>query len=536
MDSKFLHHEECPKCGSRNNVAVYSNGGRHCFSADCDYHVNGETGEETQVSTPSNLNMGGVVAEITDRRLSAKTVKHYQVTVEYDANGKIARHYYPYYDVDTGELVAAKSRVVKTKDFLSSGTMSNVGLFGQKQCRGRGKYITITEGELDAMSVYEMFGQKYDVVSLRAGAGGAAKEIKQNLEWLEGYDNVVLCFDQDKAGELAVEQIKDLFSPNKLKMCSLPLKDASEMLMANRVQEFTQVWWDAKVYRPDGIIAGADTWEALVNKRQVQSIPYPWDGLNEITRGHRPYELVTITSGSGMGKSQFIRELEYDLLQRTDANIGVLALEEDVATTALGIMSVASSRRLHLEEDSPVDELRPHWEATMGSGRYYLFDHWGSTSADELLSRVRHMAKACDCRYVILDHLSIVVSSQENGDERKAIDEIMTKLRTLVAETGITLFLVSHLRRSSGTAHEDGGRISLQDLRGSQSIAQLSDIVIGMERDQQHQDEDIRNTTTVRILKNRYSGETGPACWLRYDKFTGRIHECANPNPPETEF
>ena len=148
------------------------------------------------------------------------------------------------------------------------------------------------------MSVYEMFGQKYDVVSLRSGAGSAAKEIKQNLEWLEGYDNVVLCFDQDKAGELAVEQIKDLFSPNKLKICNLPLKDASEMLMANRVQEFTQHWWDAKVYRPDGIIAGADTWEALVNKRQVQSIPYPWDGLNEITRGHRPYELVTSTSGS----------------------------------------------------------------------------------------------------------------------------------------------------------------------------------------------------------------------------------------------
>jgi twinkle protein len=480
--------------------------------------------------------MGGVVAEITDRRLSAKTTRHYQVTVEYDANGKIARHYYPYYDVDTGELIAAKSRVVKTKDFLSSGTMANAGLFGQKQCRGRGKYVTVTEGELDAMAVYEMFGQKYDVVSLRSGASSASKEIKSQLEWLEGYDNVVICFDQDKAGELAVEQIKDLFSPNKLKICKLPLKDASEMLMANRVQEFTQSWWDSPVYRPDGIIAGNETWEKLVAKRQVKSIPYPWDGLNEITRGHRPYELVTITSGSGMGKSQFIRELEYDLLQRTSSNIGVLALEEDVATTALGIMSVASSRRLHLEEDSPVDDLRPHWESTMGSGRYYLFDHWGSASADELLSRVRHMAKACDCKYIILDHLSIVVSSQENGDERKAIDEIMTKLRTLVAETGITLFLVSHLRRSSGTAHEDGGRISLQDLRGSQSIAQLSDIVIGMERDQQHEDEDIRNTTTVRILKNRYSGETGPACWLRYDKFTGRIHECANPTPPETEF
>jgi len=536
VSSGYQHKEPCPKCGSRDNVAVYSNGGRHCFTPGCGYHVFGETGEERQVTTSSTLNTGGVVASIFDRKLSLDTVKKYQVSVDYAPDGKIAKHYYPYHDVDTGEMVGSKCRIVNTKDFLCSGTMANVGLFGQKHCRGQGKYITITEGEVDAMSVYEMFGQKWDVVSLRSGAASAAKEIKEQLEWLEGYDNVVICFDQDKAGELATDQIKDLFSPNKLKICKLPLKDASEMLMANRVQEFTRAWWDSKVYRPDGIIAGADTWEALVNKRQVQSVPYPWEGLNDVTRGHRPYELVTITSGSGMGKSQFIRELEYDLLQRTDANIGVLALEEDVATTALGIMSVASSRRLHLEEDTPVDELRPHWEATMGSGRYYLFDHWGSTSADELLSRVRHMAKACDCRYIVLDHLSIVVSSQENGDERKAIDEIMTKLRTLVAETGITLFLVSHLRRGSGTAHEDGGRISLQDLRGSQSIAQLSDIVIGMERNQQAEDPAVRNTTSVRVLKNRYAGETGPACWLRYDRFTGRIHECANPNPRETEF
>ena len=230
------------------------------------------------MSTPSTLHMGGVVAEITDRRLSAKTVSKYQVTVDYAPDGTIARHYYPYYDVDTGELVAAKSRLVKNKDFLSSGNMTNVGLFGQKQCRGKGKYVTITEGELDAMSVYEMFGQKYDVVSLRSGASSAAKEIKQNLEWLEGYENVVVCFDQDKPGEIALEQIKDLFSPNKLKICTLPLKDASEMLMANRVQEFTQAWWDAKVYRPDGIIAGADTWEALVNKKtsEEHTVPVGW--------------------------------------------------------------------------------------------------------------------------------------------------------------------------------------------------------------------------------------------------------------------
>lgn len=529
--SKFLRHESCPECGSSDALAIYDNGGKHCFGSGCDYHVfgDGETPMTTQeLPKAKPLNMGGVVAAIPQRRLSQETCGRFGVTVEYSSTGEIQKHFYPYYNTESGEICAAKVRDVKTKGFHATGDMSGAGFFGQQQCSGN-KYITITEGELDALSVYEMFNKQYDVVSLRSGASNAAKEIKEQLEWLESYENIVICFDNDKAGDAALEQVKDLFSPNKLKICKLPVKDASDMLIANRVKDFTQLWWNAKVYRPDGIVAGTETWDKLVEKRQVKSIPYPWEGLNHITRGHRPYELVTITSGSGMGKSQFIREIEYDLLRRCEGNIGVLALEEDLARTSLGIMSVAANRPLHLEEDTPVDELRPFWEATLGTGRYYLFDHWGSTSADNLLSRVRYMAKALDCRYVVLDHLSIVVSSQESGDERKAIDEIMTKLRTLVAETGISLFLVSHLRRSQGKAHEDGAQISLGELRGSQAIAQLSDIVIGMERDQQNANEDIRNTTTVRVLKNRYTGETGPACWLQYDRGTGRMKEVANP-------
>lgn len=540
-DDSFSHHEPCPECGSSDALAVYRNGGRHCFAAGCTYHSNGGKLEDIKQPTekPSgSVVMNGIVAAIPDRKISQKTCQHYQVTVEYDSEGKIEKHYYPYYNIETGELCASKIRTVKTKSFLSSGSPKNTGLFGREACRGTGKFVTVTEGELDAMSAYEMFGHKFDVVSVKS-ATTAAREIKENLEWLEGYDTVVLCFDNDKAGKLAVDECKDLFSPNKLKIVNLPKKDASEMLVAGEGAKFVQCWWDAKTYRPDGIVAGEETWESLVNKRKVKSVPYPWEGLNEITKGHRPYELVTITSGSGMGKSQFIRELEYDLLQRTEANIGVLALEEDVPRTTLGIMSVAANRPLHLEEDTPVDELRPFWEQTLGTGRYYLFDHWGSTSADNLLSRVRYMAKALDCRYIILDHLSIVVSSQENGDERKAIDEIMTRLRTLVAETGVGLFLVSHLKRVTGKAHEDGGTISLQDLRGSQTIAQLSDIVIGMERNQQHEDIEVRNTTCVRVLKNRYTGQTGPACWLRYDVDTGRMTEVPPPDKDdggESEF
>ena len=425
---------------------------------------------------------------------------------------------------------------MQNKNFFATGTLQGTGLFGQQTCRGKGKYITITEGELDALSVSEIFENKWDVVSLRSGASAAAKEIKEQLEWLEGYENVVLCFDGDKAGQAAIDEVKDVFSTGKLKICKLPLKDASEMLQSGKVREFVSAWWDAKPYQPDGIVSGNDTWEAITGKMKVKSIAYPWQGLNDMTKGFRPYELVTITSGSGMGKSQMVRELEYYFLNATEDNIGILALEEDVARTALGIMSVAADCPLHLEEDLDEQLAFPYWEETLGTGRYYLFDHWGSTSEDNLLARVRYMAKALDCKWIVLDHLSIVVSAQDNGDERKAIDGIMTKLRALVQETGVGLFLVSHLRRTQGKPHEDGGRISLGELRGSQAIAQLSDMVIGLERNQQHEDPEIRNTTTVRILKNRYAGLTGAACWLKYDNFTGRMSETSKPKEHDNDL
>ncbi len=132
---------------------------------------------------------------------------------------------------------------------------------------------------------------------------------------------------------------------------------------------------------------------------------------------------------------------------------------------------------------------------------------------------------ALGCKYIFLDHISILVSDQANGDERRALDEIATKLRTKVQEHSITLFIVSHLRRTNTKPHEEGGQTSLADIRGTAAIGQLSDLVIGLERNGQAEDEIERNTTTLRILKNRFSGVSGEACKLFYNRETGRLTE-----------
>ena len=533
-ESTFVQHESCPACGSSDNLARYSDGHAVCFSGGCSHYERGD-GTVTKIHTrpARSLEMTGVVAAITDRRINQETAKRYGVTVEYGADGTISKHHYPYYDKDTGDATGTKVRIVESKSFYATGEFSNAGLFGQKAFKSGGKYITVTEGEADAMAVNEMFDGKWPAVSIRSGAAGAAKDIKANLEWLETFENVVICFDNDKAGTEAAKAVLNLFTPNKAKNVTLPMKDAGEMLKARKVADFVREWWNAKAFRPDGIVSGLDTWDMLQEQKDIKSIPYPWDCLNAYTYGFRPKELVTITSGSGMGKSQIMRELEHYLLKNTEDNIGILALEEDIPKTTLGIMSIEANKLLHIPEvraKVTPEEERGYWEQTFGLGRLQLLDHFGSTSEDDLLGRIRYMAKGLDCNWIILDHLSIVVSDQSNGDERKAIDSIMTNLRKIVQETGIGLFLVSHLRRPSGQkAHEDGGKISLGELRGSAAIAQLSDMVIGLERDQQHADATIRNTTTVRVLKNRFAGLTGPACYLYYDNESGRMLETSCP-------
>jgi twinkle protein len=190
---------------------------------------------------------------------------------------------------------------------------------------------------------------------------------------------------------------------------------------------------------------------------------------------------------------------------------------------------------LHLPDTVVSDvQRRDAFDSTLGTGRLYLLDHFGSTSVENIINRVRYMAKAVNCKYIFVDHISIIVSAQENGDERKAIDEIMTKLRMLVQETNIGLVVVSHLKRPSDKGHEEGAVTSLAQLRGSGSIAQLSDMVIGLERNGQADDIIIRNTTKVRVLKNRFSGITGPAGNLLYNKETGRMFEIED--QPEGEL
>jgi twinkle protein len=526
------YHVPCSLCNSSDAVSVNEDGSAKCFSCGA-FFPDYETPEKVKEQVEDNTFLSsytGDYADLTDRGISKKTAKVFGVRCATNNSGDVKEHIYPFYNGD--EIVGTKTRYVADKRFSFSGTFDNTGLFGEQLFRNKGgKYLTITEGECDAMATYQMFDGKYPVVSLKRGASGAVKDIRESIEFVESFQHVVLCFDNDKQGKEAAKLVARIIKPGKVKIMTLPngYKDANDMLAQGKFTTFTQAFWEAKQYTPSGIIELSSRKGDWLHREVKPSIPYPWEGLNSKLYGLRKGELVTFTGGTGLGKSSVTRELEHWIIKNTKDNVGIIALEENWQRTADGIVSIEANDRIYLNEkrrNYSKEDLENMFDKVIEKDRVFIHAHLGANDIDDVFAKLRYIIVGCECQWVIVDHLHMLVNVLTEGDERRGIDTLMNKLRSLVEETGVGMLLVSHLRRAAGDkGHEQGIEVSLSHLKGSQGIAQLSDCVIALERNQQAKDKDEANTTRLRVLKSRYTGDTGLACSLMYDTETGRLHE-----------
>ena len=534
-------HLPCPECGGKDPVGLNEDGSAYCFS--CTKRIpNYETftgtsiapaAPVTEIQTYRNnaaLDSTGSFNALTDRKISLETAKKYGVKSTINtASGQVLTHSYPYYNLN--EVGGYKVRNTEDKMFSWRGSSQGTGLFGQQLFRDGGKYITITEGECDAMAAYELLGSKWPVVSLKNGAGGAVKDVKESIEFLEKYENIIISFDNDQPGRDAAIKVARILSPGKVKILNLPegVKDANDILKVGYHKDYVSAWWEAKTYTPSGVLNAADLYDKYVNREVKQAIPYPWEGLNKKLYGLRRGELVTLTGGTGLGKSSITRELEHWMITNTTDNVGIVALEEDYLRTMDCLLSIEASARLYINEirdDYPKDKMKAMHDKLFKDDRVWIHSHFGATDVEEIFSKLRFMIVGCDCKWVVVDHLHMLLSASADGDERRTLDNIMHRLRCIVEETGAGMILVSHLKRVEGNqGHENGVTVGLNHLRGSQSIAQLSDCVIALERNQQSDDEQEANTTHMRVLKSRYTGDVGMATHLHYNRDTGRLSE-----------
>jgi len=519
-------HLPCSDCGSTDGLSINDRGWSKCFVCGKSRRVF----ENEDASVPAsrktkiadyNFLDGLTFDGLPKRGINAETCRKWGYGVGKNKRGvwvQVAQHY------KDGTLVAQKLRDTE-KNFTWLGDVKAVEpLYGMRLWPAKGKMVVITEGELDALSVSQLQDNKWPVVSVCNGAQTAHKEVAKALEWLNGFEKVVLMMDDDEPGRAAAQACAAVLPPGKAFIAKLPMKDANACLMDGKGKDVLTAIWNAAPWRPDAVLSGADIWDRIRNYKGPVGEPWPWKHMDGLLPLMPHPAIITCLAGSGSGKSTVCRAIEHHLIVRGQ-NVGALHLEESAERTAIGIVGYEMGKRLDVSMKG-VDpgELERAYAETAGRDGVFYYDSFGSVDPDTIISKIRYLVKACGCRYVVLDHLSIVLSGLDVANERQAIDQTMTKLRQLVQELDFCLFLVCHLKKSSGSKpHEEGGEVSLQDARGSHAIVQLSDLVLGFERNQQADDEAERNRITVRVLKNRQWGSTGPACRLVFDTLTGRL-------------
>jgi len=523
----------CPKCTSSDGYHLYSNGWGKCFA--CDANVPWDVALQSTEEAPkvSGLIPKGEHTSLNKRKINADTCALWDYTkAEYNGTTvQIAN-----YKNDKGTTIAQKVRF-PNKDFKFLGDTQNIPLYGQWLWKDGGKMVTLVEGEIDALSASQTQDNKWAVVSVPNGCQGAVKAVKNNLEWLLKFDTVVIMFDQDEVGQEAAHKVAELLPPRKAKIASLPLKDASEMLMAGRSKDLITAMWQAKTYTPAGIVSGSELRKRLEDRPEVQSYAWPsfMQGMNQKTYGIRLGELDVFTSGSGMGKTTLIKQLQHHFMQTTDLNQALIHLEEPLEETAEGLIGIHIGKRLNLPDVREYVADADYWKGfdetfgavdADGNSRLNVYDAFGSLDETDLYNKVRYFATGLGCKVIWIDHLSILVSDlgSESQDERRAIDSIMHNLKMLTQELGVYIGLISHLKKApQGRSFEEGYVPSSDDLRGSGSIKQLSNNVYAISRNQQEEDDRARNTSLLTVLKCRYTGRTGRADYLYFDEHTGRM-------------
>lgn len=520
----FIQHEPCPECSSSDGLARYEDNSAHCFVCHHNINSDGEAVEASIEEEPKDWTpIEGHVQELMHIGLREETLQHWSYKVG-RRNGQPV-HIMESRD-DNRQLVAQKFRT-RDKEFSWIGDARNPSLYGKWLWPKGGKYITITEGEKDALSLSQAFGLKYAVCSLPNGTGSVAKVIKRDYEYICSFENIVLMFDQDEAGRAALEVACELLPMGKVKIVKLKRKDANEVLTEDGPGDLIRAFWDAERYMPQGIVDGKTFTRDSLKKAVQPGFELPYPLLQEKVMGIRKGEITMLTAGSGIGKSSWARELAYMLNQTYGCKIGNIYLEETNAQTAQAYIALHSDmplRKIMFNSDALSDEQWDRGLHDVVHNGMWFFDHFGSLASDELINKMRYLAKVEKVDFIVLDHVSIVTSGLESSGEgeRKDIDILMTRLAQLVQETGVGIIAIVHLKRTQGTSFNEGGQVSLSDLRGSASLEQLSYNVYALERDQQASAAE-RDVSQIRVLKCRVTGDTGEADRLQYVRSTGRL-------------
>lgn len=500
-------HVPCEACGSSDARVNYSDGHGFCFSCSHYYPPDKEFNETSSDKYSYQY--------LPWRGVSGETFRFYQSPTKCSDDGKPLSIGFAYPNA------SYKIRDLAEKNFKTKGDIAKAGLFGRnKFAPGSHKYVTITEGELDALSLHQVL--RSPVVSVRSSVT-AKSDCTIDRSWLNSFERVYICFDADEPGRMAAAEVAKLFDFNKVYDVVLAggdRKDANDYVRAGEADELKNIWWNAKRYQPDSIKSNLGYFKNVVSQKPEWGIPFPWPSVTEATYGIRLKESVLLTALEGVGKTEICHAVEHSILKNTDANVGTIYLEQTEKRHLEALAGLELKQAVHLPDRSASDSevAEALQKVIRQDDRLFMYSHFGSDDPDVILDTIRFLVSARDCRYIILDHISMVVSGLRGNDVTQKLDYLSTRLQMMLMELNFGLLLVSHVNDDLLT-------------RGSRNISKIGNTWLHLSRDLKHEDETMRRVTDVSLHKNRYAWKTGSICKLLFDPVTYTLNEYI----PETE-
>lgn len=554
----FLKHTSCPKCGSSDANAIYSDGGSHCYSCKFtvpseDYRKDNKARNERKKpvdNTPKKLKDPITDSQKEDvkestcftteeyRKIRAETYKYFGVRHSVDeGTGNLHTQYYPV--TQESELVGYKLRELP-KSF--GGNIGRTGaecdLFMQFRFTKPGRYVVITEGELDALSAWQMFndynktkGWDYEtaVVSPTTGAM-SAKQVQGQYKFFDQFEKIVLCYDNDKAGKEGAEELVKVLPKGKVYVMNLRMKDANEYLKSGNEQAFLKDFWDMQKYVPVGVLPSSKLYDKVLEQTAVAKVPFPpfMGDLNSMFVGGMPLgHIINIAADTGIGKTTFVNEMIYYWIFHSPHKIGIVSMELDAGQYGEVILSRHLSKKLSLVENlnDKLDYLRSDDVKTKamqlmvnedGEDRFDLLDNRDGT-VEEIQDTVEELVISCGAKVIVLDPLQDILDGLSN--EEQAV--FMKWSKGFVKSHGVTFVFINHMRK---TPAGQSGADSEQNIMGSSTIIKSASANILLKRDKMAEDPIVRNTTEISVTKNRVCGLTGPAGAMYYDNETHTLH------------
>lgn len=565
---------QCPKCAakggdrSHDNLMVYglAKDGRHkgAYCWKCEFTIPSEEWleENSEVEEEEYIYVGALFNEEIHNKLKeatsldshgyrgirADTTEYFRVRHSFDTDtGEINSQYYPCtqgQDNDAGfELTGYKRRILP-KDFSKplGETGKDCHLFGQfRFLQDRGRDVLIVGGEVDQLSAFQMLkdyndkrnaknGTEYSpipVVSPTIGESGAYKQLMAQYEWLNRFERIIVCMDNDAAGREAADKICKVLPKGKAFIMEMQLKDANEYLTKGRAGEFVGAFYKVQAYTPSGIVGSGGLMDLIKAAAKVPKIPLPpfMHKVQKMMAGGIPLKTITnLGSASGTGKSTIADECVYYWVFNSPHKVGVVSLESDCAQYGTKILSRHIGKKLDLIEDdnykldllntseveSAAQELFFNKD---GTHRWHLVEERDG-GLDNLKELIMSLIIACECKVIILDPLQDILDGL-------SIDEqavFMKWLKGMVKSHDVAFILINHVRKSGGgaKANSTGADIHEEDFAGSSSIFKSAACNLLFTRNKEAESELERNTTVMKMSKCRWTGQTSPVAGKYY--------------------